>query len=116
MNFKLIMALVSDEKTQTVIHAARDAGATGVTVVPSAQGEGLKPEKTFLGLDLSAQRDILLFLVAAPKAREILETIAHAAQFDEEPGAGVVCQIAIEDAIGLTTQLPTILSEIEDQV
>ena len=116
MRMKMIMALVSDDITQTVIDAAREAGATGATVITSAQGEGLKPEKTFLGLDLAAQRDIVLFLVAEPKAREILETIAAAGKFDEEAGTGIACQIAIEDAVGLTTQLPTLIHEVEDEL
>ncbi len=116
MKLKMILALVKDEITQSVIDAAREAGATGATVITSAQGEGLKPEKTFFGLDLSTQRDIILFLVAEPKARDILETIARAGKFDEEPGAGIACQIALEDAVGLATQLPTLMHEIEDEL
>ncbi|HIJ42704.1 MAG: P-II family nitrogen regulator [Rhodospirillales bacterium] len=116
MNLKLIMALVADEKTAAVMDAARQAGATGATIITSVRGEGLKPEKTFFGLDLSAQRDVLMFLVAEPRAREILETIAAAGQFDEEPGAGVAFQIEIEDAVGLTTQAPTIMDEIEEEI
>ena len=76
MNLKLIVAFVAEERTEAVLDAARAAGATGATVITHARGEGLKPEKTFFGLELTAQRDMLLFLVAAPKAREILETIA----------------------------------------
>ena len=116
MKMKMIMALVKDEITQTVIDAAREAGATGATVITSAQGEGLKPEKTFFGLDLAAQRDIVIFLVAEPKAREILETIAEAGRFDEDPGSGIACQIALEDVVGLTTQLPTLIHEVEDEL
>ena len=116
MNLKMIMALVSDDITQTVIDAAREAGATGATVITSAQGEGLKPEKTFLGLDLAAQRDMVLFLVAEPKARDILESIAIAGKFDENPGTGIACQIGIEDAVGLSSQLPTLMNEIEDEL
>ena len=116
MNLKMIMAFVADEKTQTVMEAARTAGATGATIITSVRGEGLVPEKTFLGLDLSAQRDVLLFLVAAPKAREILETISDAGKFDEEPGTGIAIQIEIEDAVGLGTQEGTILQEIEDSI
>lgn len=115
MKMKMIMALVKDEITQIVIDAAREAGATGATVITSAQGEGLKPEKTFFGLDLAAQRDIVIFLVAEPKAREILETIAEAGRFDEDPGAGIACQIALEDVVGLATQLPTLINEVEDE-
>jgi len=116
MNLKLIIALVSEDRTNVVIDAAREAGATGATTVTSVRGEGLKPEKTFLGLDLSAQRDLLLFLVAATRSREILETIATAGEFDKVHGAGIAFEINIDDAVGLTTQLPTLLQEIEDEV
>lgn len=114
MNLKMIMAFVADEKTKTVMDAAREAGATGATVITSVRGEGLVPEKTFLGLELSAQRDVLLFLVAAPKAREILETINAAGKFDDEPGTGIAIQIEIEDAVGLKSQHDAIIQEIED--
>jgi len=116
MDLKLIMALVSDDTTSAVMDAAREAGATGATIITSVRGEGLKPEKTFLGLELSAQRDVLMFLVAAPRAREILETIAKAGQFDEKPGTGIAFQVAIEDAVGLKSQEAAILHEIEEEI
>lgn len=116
MNLKMIIAFVADEKTETILEAARSAGATGASVITSVRGEGLEPEKTFLGLDLSAQRDMLLFLVAEPKAREILETIAEAGKFDEEPGSGIAVQIEIEDAVGLKSQEETLIQEIEESL
>ncbi len=116
MNLKLIVALVADEKTEQVLKTARDAGATGATVITSVRGEGLNPEKTFLGLDLTGQRDVVMFLVATPKARMILETIAEAAHFDDEPGAGIAFQLAIEDAVGMKSQAPKILDEIEEDL
>ncbi len=116
MRLKLIVVIVDEEKTQEVIDAAREGGATGVTVITSGRGEGLKPEKTFLGLELNATRDVVLFLVAEPRARDILEAIAAAGRFDDEPGTGIAFQIAIEDAVGLKTQLPTLLHEIEEEV
>ncbi len=116
MRMKLIMALVDDHLSDTVQDAARAAGATGASVVTSVRGEGLKREKTFLGLDLAGQRDLLLFLVAEQRAREILETIAEAGKFNEEHGAGIAFQIAIEDAVGLKTQMNTLLQEIEEQL
>ena len=113
MNLKLVVALVSDDKTDAVVDAAREAGATGATVITACRGEGLRPGKTFLGLELSAQRDVVFFLVVEPKAREILETIAVAGNFDEEPGAGIAFQIGIEDAVGLRSQAEALLKEIE---
>ena len=105
MNLKIIMALIEEDKTEAVIDAARSAGATDATVITSVRGEKLKPHTTFLGLDLSAKLDVVLFVVVATKAREILETIGEAGHLDEDLGAGLAIQIPIEDAIGLTTQL-----------
>ena len=116
MNMKMIMALVKDEITQTIIDAARDAGATGATVITSAQGEGLKKEKTFFGLDLATQRDIVIFLVEGSKSREIIEEIAKAGRFDDDPGAGMACQIRLEDVVGLTSQMSTLIHEVEDEL
>ena len=75
MRLKLIVALVSDEKTDIVIDAARAGGATGATIITSVRGEGFAPEKTIFGLDLTAKRDVVLFLVVEPRARDILERI-----------------------------------------
>ena len=116
MRLKLIVALVSDEKTDVVIDAARAGGATGATVITSVHGEGLEPGKTFFGLDLAAHRDVVLFLVVEPRAREILERIRDAGRFEEEHGAGIAFQIPIEDAVGLVTQLPAIMEELEDSI
>lgn len=116
MNLRLIMALVSDEKTDAIVAAARQAGATGATVITSVRGEGLKPERTFLGLELTGSRDVLMFLVAEPRAREILERIAQAGRFDEEPGTGIAFQVSIEDAVGLKSQSPVLRHEIEEDL
>ena len=116
MRLKLIVALVSDDKIDAVVNAARSAGATGDTIITSVRGEGLRPEKTFFGLDLAAKRDVVLFLVVETRAREILERIRDAGRLDSEPGAGIAFQVPIEDAVGLSTQLPTILEELESEI
>jgi nitrogen regulatory protein PII len=116
MKFKLIMALVNEQDTDSILKAAREAGCTGATVITSARGEGLEPEKTFFGLDLTGQRDLLMFIVVEQLARDILETIAEAGEFDQKSGAGIAFQIAIEDAVGLSSQLSTLEHEIEEQI
>ena len=116
MRMKLIVVLAPDDKTDTIIDAAREGGATGATVITSVRGEGLKPEKTFLGLEITARRDVLLFLVVEERSQEILERIRDVGRFDEEPGAGVAFQIAIEDVVGLTTQMPIMLKAVEDEL
>ena len=115
MKFKLIIALVSDEHTETVTTKAREMGATGTTVLTNARGEGLNPAKTFFGLTLEGQVDMVLFIVEKHMCRSILEGISDAAGFGEE-GSGVAFQLDIEDAIGLGEQLNVIKHEIEDQI
>ena len=114
MKMKLIVAMVGGDKTDAIIDAAREGGATGATVLTSGRGEGLNPHKTFLGLEVTSTRDLVLLLVAGGRARSILERIRDAGRFDDDPGSGIAFQIDIEDAVGLTTQLPVILEEMED--
>eukprot|EP00764_Aduncisulcus_paluster_P007149 gnl/Carplike_NY0171/23504_a40942_35.p1 GENE.gnl/Carplike_NY0171/23504_a40942_35~~gnl/Carplike_NY0171/23504_a40942_35.p1 ORF type:complete len:117 (-),score=9.00 gnl/Carplike_NY0171/23504_a40942_35:53-403(-) len=116
MNLKLIVAMVDDSLTDVVTEAAREAGATGATTISSVRGEGLTPEKGFMGLDLTSNRDVILFLVAGTSARRILEHICEAGGFDKNQGAGLAFQIDIEDAVGLNTQLPKIMEEIAGEV
>ncbi|MDH3327215.1 MAG: P-II family nitrogen regulator [Gammaproteobacteria bacterium] len=116
MHFKLIIAFVDDDKTDAVMDAARKKGATGATVINHARGEGLKPSKTFLGLSLETQRDVLLFLVEEHLSRAILETIEQVAELDEESGAGIAFQINVEDAVGISHQVQQLSRIVEDQL
>ena len=112
MKFKLLIVLTQDELTDTAIETARSKGATGSTVITSARGEGLKPTKTFLGLNVTGQRDMIMFLVEEHHCRMILEAIGEACGFETDPGSGVAFQIDIEDAIGLSSQIGAIKQEI----
>ena len=57
-----------------------------------------------------------MFLVIEQLSREILETIAKAGEFDQKAGSGIAFQIAIEDAVGLQSQLKVLSEEIEEQL
>lgn len=111
MNFKLIVAFLDETLTHEVLEAARNAGATGATVLTKARGEGLHAERTFLGMRLETPRDAVLLLVEASRAQAILETVAKVAQFDENPGSGIAFQIDVESVVGLETQLEALKKE-----
>jgi nitrogen regulatory protein PII len=112
MHFKLIVAFVEDAKTEAIMHAAREAGATGCTVINNARGEGIEESKTFFGLTLSTQRDVLLLLVEQHLSRDILEHIGEVGEFDAKPGTGIAVLIDVEDAVGIVHQA----QELEDIV
>jgi nitrogen regulatory protein PII len=116
MRFKLIIALVDDTTTNTVLDAARHAGATGSTVISQARGEGIEQAKTFFGLTLESQRDVVLFMVEEHLSRTILEKIAEAGHFDDQPGSGIAFQIDIEDAVGVSHQIQTLSQVVEEEL
>lgn len=112
MHFKLIVAFVEDTKTEAIMDAAREAGATGCTVITNARGEGIEESKTFFGLTLSTQRDVLLLLVEQHLSRQILEHIGEVGEFDAKPGTGIAVLVDVEDAVGVVHQM----HELEDIV
>ncbi len=116
MHFKLIIALTEDSITNKVVEAARDKGATGSTVISSARGEGLQVAKTFLGLSLDTQRDVILLLVEEHMCRDILETIATAGEFEANPGSGIAFSIDVEDAVGVSHQVDQLAEIVEEEI
>lgn len=116
MHFKLIIALVEDDKTEAVMKAAREAGATGCTVITSARGEGSERTKTFLGLNLVTQRDVLLFLVEEHMSRFIMEHISKVGEFDTKDGQGIAFQVDVEDAVGVSHQIQKLKETVEDKL
>ena len=116
MHFKLIVAFVEDNKTDEIMEAARDTGATGCTVINNARGEGIKENKTFFGLTLSSQRDVVLLLVEEHLSRRILEYIGEVGEFDAKPGTGIAVLIDVEDAVGVMHQSAELGEIVEEQI
>ena len=116
MHFKLIVAFVEDNKTDEIMEAAREAGATGCTVINNARGEGLKENKTFFGLTLATQRDVILLLVEEHLSRHILEHIGDVGEFDAKPGTGIAVLIDVEDAVGVMHQSAELGEIVEEQI
>lgn len=116
MHFKLIIALTDDSITNKIVEAARDKGATGSTVISSARGEGLEVAKTFLGLSLETQRDVVLLLVEEHMSRDILETIEDVGEFEAHPGNGIAFSIDVEDAVGVSHQVSQLSTIVEEEI
>ena len=116
MRFKLILALADEERVEPVMKAAREAGATGMTVIRSARGEGMVPKKTFLGLNLTAAHDMVLFIVEENLCSNILDRIAAAGEFETRPGSGIAIQLAVEDAVGMSAQIRELSKKIEEEI
>jgi len=114
MHFKLIVVMVEDRHTNEILAAAREEGATGATVLNQARGEGLSPTKTFLGLSVGNQVDVIMMLVEEHLSRHVLETIAAVGKFDETSGTGIAFQINVEDANGVRHQIQALEGALEE--
>jgi nitrogen regulatory protein PII len=116
MHFKLLVVFVEERKTDPVMDAARESGATGCTVIHHARGEGLSKATSFLGLSLATQRDVLLMLVEEHLSRRILERISEVGEFDHKPGTGIAVQIDVEDAVGILHQAEELTDVVEGEL
>jgi len=103
MNFKLIIAMIKTNVTDQIVTAAKAAGGTGATIIP-AHGTGIHEAKTFFGLTLEAQTDVILFLLEASLVTPVLAAINQAGRL-KEAGTGIAFVIDVEQTIGLESQL-----------
>jgi nitrogen regulatory protein P-II 1 len=103
MKFHLIVSTVKPNHTDDVVDAAKEAGATGATIIP-ARGVGVHEAKTFFGLTLEASSDVILFLLAENVLDPVLEAINRAGEFDK-PGTGIAFVLPVDRSIGLESQM-----------
>ena len=110
MRFKLIIATVKIDVTDNIVDAAKEAGATGATIIPS-RGTGIHEAKTFLGLTLEAQTDSVLFLLEEHLVDQVMKAIYEAGHF-EKPGTGIAFVLSVDQATGLESQIESFKSRL----
>ncbi|MEN8263687.1 MAG: P-II family nitrogen regulator [Nitrospirota bacterium] len=113
MKFKVILASVKADITDRVVDAAKEAGATGATIIP-ARGTGIHEAKTFFGLTLEDQSDIIMFLIEEHVVNTILDAIKTAGEF-HKPGTGIAFVLPVEHVTGLESQMERFKEEVRDQ-
>jgi len=111
MRFKLILSSVKADITDHIVDTAKEAGATGATIIP-ARGTGIHEAKTFFGLSLEAQTDIIMLLVEEHLVTSILNSIKEAGKF-HKPGTGIAFVVPVEHVVGLESQMETFLEEVQ---
>ncbi len=113
MQFKLIMAFVKPSITDTVVDAMKKAGATGATIIP-ARGTGIHEAKSFFGLSIEDQTDIIVFLVEEHVVENLLEVIQLAGKFNE-PGTGIALVMPVDHIAGLDSQMKKFKDQARDK-
>jgi nitrogen regulatory protein P-II 1 len=113
MRFKTVIASVKPDHTDKVVDAAKGAGATGATIL-SGRGTGIHEAKSFFGLTLEPQSDIIMMLIEEHLVQGILDAIVQAGEFTK-PGTGMAFVLPVEQVVGLDSQLELIKNKIQDQ-
>lgn len=113
MQFKIIMAFVKPNITDKVVDAMKLAGATGATII-TARGTGLHEAKSFFGLTIEDQTEIIVFLVEEHVVETLMNVIQVAGEFDK-PNTGIAFVLPIEHVAGLESQMKKFKDQARDQ-
>ena len=99
MGYKLVISTVKPGVTDDIVTAAKSAGARGATIIPG-RGTGTVEAKTFFGLTLEEQTDVVLFILEEGLVGPVVEAISAAGEFDK-PGTGIVFSLPLDRVTGL---------------
>lgn len=94
---ELILAIYEKGYTDTVMDAAREAGAAGGTTI-RAKGTGAGAQK-FFGLSLAEEKEMVLIVSSAENKKEIMKAIMQKAGMDTKAHA-LVCSLPVTDSAG----------------
>jgi nitrogen regulatory protein PII len=76
LEFYAVVVIVPQNKKEDALDAARDAGATGVTIL-DAQGMGLRKMANLYRMNFEASDALLLFILPKPLVDEVIKFIIH---------------------------------------
>lgn len=96
--YDLIVAIIAKGFSDYVVSSARDAGATGATII---YGRGTADaDKHVLGISLQPERELILILVKKTERRKIMQAISDKTSLMEE-GRGMCFSLPVSDVYGL---------------
>lgn len=94
----LIVAVINRGFSDYVVSAARDAGATGATIM---YGRGTADvDKQVMGISLQPEREIVIILVNSNEKRKIMQAIADRTSIMEE-GRSLCFSLPVSSVYGL---------------
>lgn len=83
----LVTCIVNKGLAETVMETAREAGATGGTILP-ARGTGKEEDVTFFGVTLVPEKEMLLIITSEDQTDTVLAAIQKLPSL-EQPGSGI---------------------------
>jgi nitrogen regulatory protein PII len=101
---KLIAAIVPKGAAGKVMNAAKEGGAEGGTIL-LARGTGVHEARRVFGMSMNTEREMLLILIDAERAQEVLDSIVRVGKLDE-PGRGMAFVLSVDEVRGIVHREP----------
>jgi len=97
--FDLILTVVNRGFADTVMDAAKSAGAHGGTVL-YARGAGIHEAEKFFGISIQPEKEVVLILVQREYKKNIMLAITKEAGLHKE-GKGLSFSLPVDDVVGI---------------
>ncbi len=97
--YELIITIVDRGFSDTVMEAAKRAGARGGTVIV-ARGTSDAETRSFLGISIQPEKELVLILATRDNHREIMTMSSRDAGLTSE-GRGITFSLPVDDVAGV---------------
>lgn len=98
-DYELIFVIANEGYTDMIMDAAREAGATGGTVI-KAKGTGAEYSEKFFGFSIADEKEIHLIATPAQGRNNIMKAIMNHAGLDSK-AKSIVFSLPLSNAVGL---------------
>ncbi len=100
--YHIITTIVDKGKAEDVISAAKEAGATGGTII-NGRGSGIHETTKLFMMDIEPEKEIVIILSGAEKSDTIVSSINLKLKLNE-PGNGIIFVQEVLSAYGLSNK------------
>jgi len=97
---ELIICIVNNGFSDTVMEAAKDAGARGGTVL-NARGTANKEAESFFHIAIQPEKEVVMILVPLNVKDAVLHALYEKAGLDTM-GQGIAFALPVDNVVGLT--------------
>ena len=88
-NYEIVLVVANEGHTDTVMEAAREAGARGGTVL-HGKGTGSQDAAKFFGVSIASEKEVILIVAKSSEKAEIMRAIINKAGTQTDAGAVVM--------------------------
>jgi nitrogen regulatory protein PII len=88
-NYEIVLVIANEGYTDTVMDAAREAGARGGTVL-HGKGTGSKDAAKFFGVSIASEKEVIMIVAKSSEKAAIMKSIINKAGTQTDAGAVVM--------------------------